>query len=270
MGAVGLHASAPRRRRTEPRGTSGGAEGFPFDALLPLCSRDASRAARGQAIAVAGCAHPSIYIVKRGWCIEERISESGRRFIANFFVPGDVIGLERLFHDGAAGDIVAFTCAEAARVPLSRVVDATDADAELASAILSHYHRAQWLQAERLVALATGSARARTAYTLAELYLRLRQRGLAEEGSCAFPVSQGALSDAVALSAVHLNRTIQSFRADRLLELGDNRLTIRDLPNLMEVAGSAALPILLGRNGHGGDSPAPWAKPEARAAVDPR
>jgi len=50
-------------------------------------------------------------------------------------------------------------------------------------------------------------------------------------------MSQGELGEALGLSTVHVNRTVQHLRKRKLINLMKGQITILDLPNLGTVAG---------------------------------
>jgi hypothetical protein len=58
-----------------------------------------------------------------------------------------------------------------------------------------------------------------------------------EGKSLLLPLTQIDLGDALGLSSVHVNRTLQDLRKRRLLSFGDKRLTILNLPELEALAG---------------------------------
>ena len=80
------------------------------------------------------------------------------------------------------------------------------------------------------------SAHDRFAHLLCEIYLRLDVVGLTDENSCALPLTQIQLGEALGISDVHLNRTLQKLRAEGLVEFKKRRLTILDWEGLKEAA----------------------------------
>jgi CRP-like cAMP-binding protein len=55
-------------------------------------------------------------------------------------------------------------------------------------------------------------ASAHMAHFLCEIMSRLNAIGRVENGSCAWPFTQGEMGDALGLSAVHINRVLQEIR----------------------------------------------------------
>jgi CRP-like cAMP-binding protein len=50
-----------------------------------------------------------------------------------------------------------------------------------------------------------------------------------------FPVTQSKLGEALGLSHVHVNRVIQEFRSDHVVDFKKNRVTINDLSRLLTI-----------------------------------
>ena len=74
------------------------------------------------------------------------------------------------------------------------------------------------------------------AHLLCELYLRLEVVGLAKDGQMRLHLSQLVLADVLGLSAVHVNRTLQSLRRQGLVEWLGSDVTIRDFDKLAELS----------------------------------
>ena len=70
---------------------------------------------------------------------------------------------------------------------------------------------------------------------MCELFLRLRAIGLAEESAFELPLTQAEIGDALGLSTVHVNRSLQRLRALGLIASSGRRLLIRDWRGLSEV-----------------------------------
>ena len=76
-------------------------------------------------------------------------------------------------------------------------------------------------------------AKARIAHLMCEMVTRLKAVGLVEDLSCVWPYTQAELADALGLSAVHVNRTLQEIRAAKLIVLTKDRLTVKDWDGLV-------------------------------------
>jgi CRP-like cAMP-binding protein len=74
------------------------------------------------------------------------------------------------------------------------------------------------------------------AHLFCEIYTRKSAVGETENKSCSLPLTQADIADALGLSAVHVNRTLQDLRARKLIELENGRLTILNWEKLTELA----------------------------------
>jgi hypothetical protein len=70
------------------------------------------------------------------------------------------------------------------------------------------------------------SAFAALAHLFCELFVRLRAAGLAHEHTCQLPLTQTDLADALALTPVHLNRTLMKMRKTGIATLTGGKLCI--------------------------------------------
>ena len=69
-------------------------------------------------------------------------------------------------------------------------------------------------------------------HLLLELHHRLRTVGLAEAGRFEMPLTQEVLADALGLSIVHVNRTLQQIRREGLVEIKGGGVALLE-PKLM-------------------------------------
>jgi CRP-like cAMP-binding protein len=90
---------------------------------------------------------------------------------------------------------------------------------------------------EALVNIGRRDAEQRVSHLICELHLRLQAVGLANGGDFDLPLIQAELADAVGISAVHANRTLQSLRQQNLIRLAGRSMTILDVPRLRSLCG---------------------------------
>jgi len=77
----------------------------------------------------------------------------------------------------------------------------------------------------------------RMAHLFCEAYYLHKAIGLVDGKSFLLPLTQTDLADALGISAVHVNRSLQQLRKQRLIAFGDKQLTILDLAGLKDLAG---------------------------------
>ena len=90
---------------------------------------------------------------------------------------------------------------------------------------------------EWMVGMGRRSAYTRIAHVLCEVLVRLRAVGLANRLECELPITQAELGDALGLSTVHVNRSVQELRGDGLIELRRGSLTVLNWDGLKKAGG---------------------------------
>jgi CRP-like cAMP-binding protein len=87
-----------------------------------------------------------------------------------------------------------------------------------------------------VVSLGQRNAREHMSHLLCEVFTRLRAVGLTTGNACALPLTQTQLGQALGLSTVHVNRTLQELRGEGLIQWQKGRLLILDWQRLKETA----------------------------------
>ena len=164
-------------------------------------------------ILVEGNPVPEPMILAWGWAARVRQFSDGKRQILSFLLPGDLIGIGWPREALAATTIVAITeiglCAAPETVPGEAL-----AEAYAISAALEEYYLFR-----QIARLGRMSAQERLIDCLLELRERLTLAGLANGDTFPLPLTQELLADALGLTSVHVNRTLQSMRREQLVEI---------------------------------------------------
>ncbi|MDR6827962.1 CRP-like cAMP-binding protein [Bosea sp. BE271] len=193
------------------------------------------RYARGSAIARAHTSpHESCFVIS-GLASREIIMPRGARAFVGMYIRGDFVDLHAFLLDSLDHDVVALT-----QVVMA-FVSHTDIGRLIASQTIN---RLLWrfiavdaaIQRYWLASMARRKASDRLAHFLCEQYIRMRAQGLVSADSFDLPLSQALLGDVIGLSAVHMNRSIQTLRRTGLLKWEGNTVTI-SFPRLAELCG---------------------------------
>jgi CRP-like cAMP-binding protein len=173
-----------------------------------------------------------------GWACRQRYLSDGRRQIFDFILPGDIYGL----------------CLRPQAVALCSGLTLTRATisnaAALGEAVLSHPDSYPGLTSAGLMSASTDeayllnqmvrigrqTAYERVAHLILELHHRLRIVGLANETYMPLPLTQEIIADALGLSIVHLNRTLQQLRRDGIVEVKGGAARLLDPGRLRGIA----------------------------------
>ena len=174
------------------------------------------------------------WIVGAGWACRLRVLPDGRRQIVSFFLPGDTIGLSEVHHPAIQSTIVAMT--DLKLLNCTRLAEAIDrADQNVPNVIQACRMSFIWMQArllDQILRLGRLTALERMAHLLLELHYRMQDAGLAQDGKFPLPLTQSQFGEALGLSLVHVNRTLQQLRRDQLIELKPGRVAILDRDRL--------------------------------------
>ncbi|HEU0216443.1 MAG TPA: Crp/Fnr family transcriptional regulator [Stellaceae bacterium] len=191
---------------------------------------------RHRDIITEGRSYGSIFIIMEGNAIRYRILHDGRRQIVNIVLPGDIVGALGYFTESSLYSTKALTEVAVAAVPFSRLNALHETHPRLVTKIFWWFSCESTIYAEHLVDLGRRSALERVAHFLLELLTRLQSIGLADEQSFKIPLTQELLADALGLSIPHVNRVLRRLREDQLVVVEDQRVTVKDMDALAELA----------------------------------
>lgn len=172
-----------------------------------------------------------------GWACRFRILGDGRRMIIGFILPGDGIGICKRPHPLALASVAALTdCRTLSAAPAFSPGADLSAHPTLRQALsIAHALDEAWLL-DQVMRLGRQTAFERMAHLLLELHCRLAQVDLVQDGRFHMPLTQEVLADATGLSVVHVNRTIQQLRRERLIEWRNHVVAILEPTLLAEAA----------------------------------
>ena len=184
-------------------------------------------------LAVEGRMQPPVMLLT-GWACYQRVLGDGRRQIVRFLLPGDVIGsLSRPGMPAASAALALTPVVVADARPLLRIQDDSGTPLPgLVEAIAALAQTDEISLRDQIVRLGRQTAYERLVHLMLEFHHRLGAIGQVDGESFSLPLTQEILADALGLSVVHINRTLQQVRRDRLLDLRGGQVTLRQ-PELM-------------------------------------
>lgn len=187
-------------------------------------------------IVCEGDAPGEIHLILSGWACRSKQLEDGRGAILAFLLPGDLCDPNSFLLGAMDHSVSALTSVTVAGIPRPLFEDLTFNHPRIARALWGAALVDAAIQREWTLNLSQRTAYERLCHLLCELFLRLRAVGLTQGLSCELPVTQAKLAEAIGLTTVHLNRTLQELRADRHIVLRGKTLTIPNLEALMSAA----------------------------------
>ncbi len=206
-------------------------------ARLEAVVRHPRRVGRRKDLILEGEAPTDVQLVLEGFACRYKVLASGRRQIMAFLIPGDFCD----FHVAMLGTmdhaIATLTPCTMVAIPRETIADLTGQYPQIARALWWCTLVDEAILREWLVSMGQRPADQQVAHVLRELLVRLQSVGRATDTSYELPLTQQELGDALGLSVVHTNRSLQALRHEGLIVLANGRLTITDWPRMKDFAG---------------------------------
>ena len=173
-----------------------------------------------------------------GWACRFRMLPDGRRQIFEFILPGDLYGLCLRPQAIALTTAIALTPVTIADASIlgDAVVNRSDEFPALTTALHNTASLEEAYLLNQLMRVGRQTAYERTAHLILELHERLSIVGLAEEAVVPVPLTQEIMADALGLSVVHLNRTLQQLRRNQLIEFKNGQVRLLQPDLLRDIA----------------------------------
>lgn len=171
-------------------------------------------------------------LMLEGFACRYKLTRAGKRQIFSFHIAGDIPDLHSLHLSVMDHSLGTLTPSRLAFIPHDAIRDLAARFPRLGAA----FWRDTLIDAaafrEWMLGLGRREAYARIAHLLCELFVRLEAVGLARAGAFDLPITQAELGDALGLSTVHVNRTLQELRRDGLIATRGATVAVRDWDRL--------------------------------------
>jgi CRP-like cAMP-binding protein len=176
----------------------------------------------------------SAFLVEHGWAMRFSMLPGGRRQIFGFVLPGDTVGLSALILGHPSERVAAVTPLTIARLRLDALEAVMRDHPVLCRAVVWSSAQEYTFMCDRLTSLRRVAIE-RVARGLLELTMRwnvVRE----DASSPALPLTQPMIGDALGLSTVHVNRTLQRLRSSGLISTQGGPILVEDPIRLARVA----------------------------------
>ena len=177
-----------------------------------------------------------LFTLYAGWAFRYKTLQDGRRQILNFLLPGDLVGLQQQFADGAMHGVEAITDVQLCVFARDGLWDLYRTHPALGYDVTWLAARGEGMVDDNLVTTGRRNAAERVAMLLMHLYRRMERLGLADQGGIEFPLNQQHIADALGLSLVHTNKTLRRLRQMGLHDIVDGRLRLLNPKALVRLA----------------------------------
>jgi CRP-like cAMP-binding protein len=206
---------------------------------------------RGQDAVMEGLIMHHCCIVLSGMVLRHKTMRDGNRQVLSFHPPGDIPDLQSLHLQRVDYTLSACTTTVIGMVQHREIHALLDEHPDLTGLLWRDtlVDSAKFLTWMMLVGQA--SAEAKMAHLFCEAFVRLRAVGDVDGQSYRFPVTQADLGDALGISVVHANRTLQQLRASSLLAFSNGTAEILNWDGLAALAQFDARYLHLAEHPHG-------------------
>jgi CRP-like cAMP-binding protein len=204
-------------------------------ALAALCANPQDMRARSNVIR-EGERPDHVHLMVEGWAARYKLLADGSRQITAFLIPGDFCDLHVTVLGEMDHSIINLTRAKVAYIPRSKM-DALTERPGLVKAFWWATLVDEAVLRAWIVNVGRRDAFEAVGHLMCELYVRMKNIGLAYDHCFELPLTQEDLGDALGLTSVHVNRVLQRLRAENLITLNRGMLTIRDYRALEQASG---------------------------------
>ncbi len=181
--------------------------------------------------------HPTdVVVVLSGLLYRYTIGPEGARQVHSFYLPTEAPCLETLYIDYMDNNLGAVVDSRIGLIPHDQIYDIIDRYPEARKLLWRQTLVQGAIFREWLVRNSNLPAHASLAHFFCEIFTRARAAGLVEDDSCDLPLTQELVADALGLTAVHVNRTLQLLRANGMVEWRERRLTVSNFEGLADIA----------------------------------
>jgi len=200
---------------------------------LPVTRR---RLDAGQYLAWDGDRPQNCCLLLSGFAYRHKHAGNGGRQILSFHMKGDLLDLQNSLLGVADHNVQMLTAGEVAMVPVEAIRELVFAHPEVGMAMWFETLVEAAIFREWVLNVGRRDARMRIAHLLCEFALRLELAELGKQTAYELPITQEQLADAVALTSVHVNRTLMKLEQDGLIARTKRVIAIVDWKALVKVA----------------------------------
>ncbi len=178
----------------------------------------------------------NIYTILSGWAFRYKLLEDGRRQIINFALPTDLLGLQNSVFESMQHSVEALTRVTLCTFNRKDLWSMYKGHPDLAFDVTWIAAREEVILHDTIVSVGRRTALERVAYVLLNLYGRAKQLKLSKDDKVFIPLTQTHLSDALGLSVVHTNKTLQKLTKLGVMRWRQGTFHMLDQEKLSQIA----------------------------------
>ena len=176
-----------------------------------------------------------VRIIRSGWASSVHVMPDGRTTTSDVLVPGDFIGEDFLSRSGVVRSIRAMTDVEFCGFEIGFLKELIFTRRDIMEVLIETSVEVARMLRERVYDMGGRDAEGRIVSLMVGLYDRLHERGLLRGEKMPFPLRQQDIADALGLSPVHVNRTLQQLRKLDVISLEGRMLSVANVDRMREM-----------------------------------
>ena len=170
-----------------------------------------------------------------GYAYRHKIAGNGGRQIFSIHMKGDIVDLHNSILRRADHNVQALTAIEIALIPVQAIRQLAVERPQVGQAMWYETLVDAAIFREWTLNVGRRDGRTRTAHMLCEFGVRLQVAGLGSQTQYDLPMTQEQLGDALALTSVHVNRTLKAMEVEGLIERNKRAVRVVNFDELARV-----------------------------------
>ena len=171
-----------------------------------------------------------------GFAYRHKMAGNGGRQIVSIHMKGDIIDLQNSLLGVADHNVQMLSAGEVALIPVQAMRDLAFHNPTIGMGMWYETLVEGSIFREWVLNIGRRDARTRIAHLLCEFAMRMEVVELGQQTNYELPITQEQLADAVALTPVHVNRTLMKLQQDGLIARTKRMITIFDWKKLVREA----------------------------------
>jgi len=163
-----------------------------------------------------------------GFAMRHKTAGNGGRQIFSIHMPGDAVDLQNSLLSRADHNLEMLSAGTAAFIPVEAIRDLTLRRPAIGQAMWYETLVDAAIFREWTLNVGRRDARSRMSHMLCEFALRLEVAGLGESTQYELPMTQEELADALALTPIHVSRTLRALAVEGLVQRTNRSVKILD------------------------------------------
>lgn len=191
----------------------------------------------GVRVLSAGAKPDHLHFILEGWAARFRIMPEGTRQITGLLIPGDFCDVHANILTAMDDDITALTECRVGNFDVANLDNLITEAPVLARAIWRSVLIDLVILREAVASAGRRDPLASAAHLLCELHMRLSIIGRVKGGRFSLPITRAEFGEAIGMTSVQVNRSLEDLQSRGLVEINDGEVTILNLLALQGLAG---------------------------------